>query len=49
MSLPSGVSADGLPFAVQLVARHLDEPTLFRAAAWVERELAFSARPPEAW
>ena len=49
MSLPSGVSADGLPFAVQLVARHLDEPTLFRAASWVERELAFSARPLESW
>lgn len=49
MSLPSGVSNDGLPFAVQLVSRHLDEPTLFQAARWVERELAFSARPPEAW
>ena len=49
ISLPSGVSADGLPFATQLVSRHLDEPTLFRAAHWVERELGFSARPPEAW
>jgi aspartyl-tRNA(Asn)/glutamyl-tRNA(Gln) amidotransferase subunit A len=49
ISLPSGVSEDGLPFAVQLVSRHLDESTLFRAAAWIERELAFSARPPEAW
>jgi aspartyl-tRNA(Asn)/glutamyl-tRNA(Gln) amidotransferase subunit A len=49
ISLPSGVGDDGLPFATQLVARHLDEPTLFRVAAWVERVLAFTARPPERW
>lgn len=49
MSLPSGVSDDGLPFATQLVARRLDEQTLFRVAAWIERELAFSAQPPETW
>lgn len=49
ISLPSGINADGLPFAVQLVARRLDEPTLLRAARWVERVLAFSARPPERW
>ncbi|MCC7369942.1 MAG: amidase [Chloroflexi bacterium] len=49
ISLPSGISADGLPFAVQLVSRRLEEPTLFRAAAWVEREVQFQARPPEAW
>lgn len=49
ISLPSGVSEDGLPFATQLVSRHLDEPTLFQAAQWVERVLAFTARPPEAW
>jgi aspartyl-tRNA(Asn)/glutamyl-tRNA(Gln) amidotransferase subunit A len=49
ISLPSGVNADGLPFAVQLVARRLDEPTLFRAARWVERAVAFDARPPQRW
>jgi aspartyl-tRNA(Asn)/glutamyl-tRNA(Gln) amidotransferase subunit A len=49
ISLPSGVNADGLPFAVQLVARRLDEPTLFRAARWVERLLAFDAQPPLSW
>jgi len=49
ISLPSGVSNDGLPFAVQLVSRHLDERTLLRTAQWVERVLAFSARPPERW
>jgi len=45
ISLPSGVSADGLPFAVQLVARRLDEVTLLRAARRVEEVLAFGGRP----
>jgi aspartyl-tRNA(Asn)/glutamyl-tRNA(Gln) amidotransferase subunit A len=47
ISLPSGLNVDGLPFAVQIVSRRLAEPTLLRAARWVERELAFDARPPE--
>jgi aspartyl-tRNA(Asn)/glutamyl-tRNA(Gln) amidotransferase subunit A len=46
ISLPSGVSVDGLPFAVQLVARRLDEGTLLRAARRVEEVLAFDGRPP---
>ena len=47
ISLPSGISSDGLPFAVQLVARRLDEVTLLRAARRVEEVLGFSARPPD--
>ena len=47
ISLPSGVSDEGLPFAVQLVAAHLAEPTLLRAARWCEQVLAFDARPPQ--
>jgi aspartyl-tRNA(Asn)/glutamyl-tRNA(Gln) amidotransferase subunit A len=49
MSLPSGMSDSGLPFATQLVARHLDEPTLFRVASWVEAVLDFHEQPPEDW
>jgi aspartyl-tRNA(Asn)/glutamyl-tRNA(Gln) amidotransferase subunit A len=49
LSLPSGVSQDGLPFAVQLVSGRLDEATLFGVAGWVERVLDFTARPPERW
>jgi aspartyl-tRNA(Asn)/glutamyl-tRNA(Gln) amidotransferase subunit A len=49
ISLPSGVSDDGLPFATQLVGGHLDEPTLLRAAQWVEGVLGFAARPREHW
>ena len=46
ITLPSGVGDDGLPFAVQLVAAHLAEPTLLRAARWCEQILAFDGRPP---
>src|SRR5262249_24731035 len=49
ISLPSGINADGLPFGLQLVSRRLDEVTLLRAATWVEKILAFSARPPVDW
>ena len=47
ISIPSGISSDGLPFAVQLVARPLDELTLLRAARRVEEVLGFSGRPPD--
>jgi Asp-tRNA(Asn)/Glu-tRNA(Gln) amidotransferase A subunit family amidase len=40
MMLPIGRSADGLPIAVQMVARYGDEATLFRLAAQLE-----AARP----
>jgi aspartyl-tRNA(Asn)/glutamyl-tRNA(Gln) amidotransferase subunit A len=49
ISLPSGMSDQGLPFATQFVGRHLDEPTLLRTAAWAERVFDFQARPPEKW
>jgi amidase len=50
MMLPIGRSAEGLPIAVQLVARYGDEATLFRLAAqleaarpWFEREPALAS------
>jgi aspartyl-tRNA(Asn)/glutamyl-tRNA(Gln) amidotransferase subunit A len=46
ISLPSGISSDGLP-AVQVVARRLDEVTLLRAARRVEEVPGFSGRPPD--
>jgi aspartyl-tRNA(Asn)/glutamyl-tRNA(Gln) amidotransferase subunit A len=49
ISLPSGLSEAGLPFAAQLVGRRLDESTLLRAAAWLEGVLDFKAQPPESW
>jgi amidase len=37
LSVPSGVDEDGLPTAVQVVARHFDERTAFRAAFELEQ------------
>ena len=41
ISLPAGLSADGLPLGLQLLARNFDEETLFAAAGTLEQALAF--------
>lgn len=46
VSMPSGLAADGMPTAIQLVGRRHDEPNLLRAAEWCERCLDFRASPP---
>jgi Asp-tRNA(Asn)/Glu-tRNA(Gln) amidotransferase A subunit family amidase len=46
IALPSGVSAAGLPLAVQLVSRPLEEAYLLGVASWVESVLDFQATPP---
>ena len=46
ISLPFGWSADGLPIAVQVVGRHMDEPTLLRAASALEAVRASDRRRP---
>ena len=46
MMLPIGRSADGLPIAVQLVARYGDEATLFRLAAQLEAARPWFGRKP---
>ena len=45
LTLPSGLSAERLPLAVQLVARPFDEATLLGAAAWCEALLDRLPRP----
>lgn len=45
ITLPAGLSGDGLPQAFQLIGRHLAEPTLIRAGSAYERALGFSAHP----
>jgi aspartyl-tRNA(Asn)/glutamyl-tRNA(Gln) amidotransferase subunit A len=37
MSVPFGTGADGLPVGVQVLAGTLDEPTMFRVGAALER------------
>jgi len=46
-SLPSGVSALGLPHAVQLVAAAERDAELLAVAAWCERVLDFKLSPSE--
>jgi Asp-tRNA(Asn)/Glu-tRNA(Gln) amidotransferase A subunit family amidase len=46
MSLPSGLSQERLPLAIQLVARHWDEPALLRVARWAEAQLGPMPAPP---
>ena len=46
ISVPCGLDAKGLPIGLQLTAKALDEPTLFRAAAALESDLALDLRPP---
>lgn len=45
MALPSGLSADGLPLAVQLACGAFQEERLLRVARWCERALNFVAAP----
>jgi aspartyl-tRNA(Asn)/glutamyl-tRNA(Gln) amidotransferase subunit A len=44
-SLPCGLAEDGMPVAVQLVGRPMEEANLLAAAAWCEEVFAFGARP----
>ncbi len=46
VSLPSGLDAQGLPLAVQLIGQPLDEGRLLAVASWVESRLDFKAAPP---
>lgn len=47
ISIPTGLDEAGLPLAVQLVAAPGRLARLLGAAAWAERVIGFSARPPE--
>ncbi len=47
ISVPAGLSRDGLPLGLHLIAPAFDEITLFRAAAALEEAADFTARPGE--
>lgn len=46
ISVPLGLSPDGMPIGVQLVARHFEEGTLLRAAAALESTASLKTRRP---
>jgi len=46
ISLPCGLSSNGLPIGVQLIGRQFDEATLLRAAHNLEQALGFDSTPP---
>ncbi len=46
LSLPCGVSASGLPIGLQLVGRHLDEPTILRVGHAYQQATAWHTRRP---
>jgi aspartyl-tRNA(Asn)/glutamyl-tRNA(Gln) amidotransferase subunit A len=45
ISVPAGLTEDGLPLGLQLIGRAFDEETLFRAAGVIESAAKFTARP----
>jgi aspartyl-tRNA(Asn)/glutamyl-tRNA(Gln) amidotransferase subunit A len=49
ISVPAGLTADGLPLGLQIVGRAFDEPTMLRAARAVEVAADFDAKPGEWW
>jgi len=46
ITVPSGLTARGMPLGIQLIARHFDEPLLFSVASWVENKLGSIGNPP---
>jgi aspartyl-tRNA(Asn)/glutamyl-tRNA(Gln) amidotransferase subunit A len=45
MSVPAGLSSEGLPLGLQLIGKPFDEPTLFRVGGVLETAANFKARP----
>ncbi|MFP6748105.1 MAG: Asp-tRNA(Asn)/Glu-tRNA(Gln) amidotransferase subunit GatA [Alphaproteobacteria bacterium] len=49
ISIPAGLSADGLPLGLQVLAPAFDEETMYRVAGVVETAANFTARPAQWW
>jgi aspartyl-tRNA(Asn)/glutamyl-tRNA(Gln) amidotransferase subunit A len=46
LGLPSGISSNGLPFAIQLMSGAFTEDRLLAVGTWCEKALDFQQRPP---
>jgi aspartyl-tRNA(Asn)/glutamyl-tRNA(Gln) amidotransferase subunit A len=49
ISVPAGLSAEGLPLGLQILAPAFDEETMFRVAGVVEEAANFTAAPEKWW
>jgi aspartyl-tRNA(Asn)/glutamyl-tRNA(Gln) amidotransferase subunit A len=49
ISVPAGLSENGLPLGLQLIGKAFDEATLLRAAHAVETAADFKAKPANWW
>ena len=45
MSVPAGLSADGLPLGLQLIGKAFDEEMVLRASHVIEKAANFTAMP----
>ena len=45
ISVPAGLSQDGLPLGLQILGRAFDEETVYRVAGVLEEAVAFEAKP----
>jgi aspartyl-tRNA(Asn)/glutamyl-tRNA(Gln) amidotransferase subunit A len=45
LSVPAGLSAEGLPLGLQVIGRAFDEETVLRVGDALERAAGFSAKP----
>jgi aspartyl-tRNA(Asn)/glutamyl-tRNA(Gln) amidotransferase subunit A len=45
LSVPAGLSADGLPLGLQIIGRAFDEETVLRVGGVIESSAGFTAKP----
>jgi aspartyl-tRNA(Asn)/glutamyl-tRNA(Gln) amidotransferase subunit A len=45
ISIPAGLSAEGLPLGLQLLGKAFDEETVFKVADVLEKAAGFAAEP----
>src|SRR6185437_15576249 len=49
ISVPAGLTADGLPLGLQIIGKAFDEKTVLRAGRSIESAANFTAKPAKWW